>query len=137
MEVIHVAINWIVLHWDTILELLGGGAGLSVLLQWVLHKLHVDSKKLAYTSIHLLSVAAALADFYLANGAILPAYAGLVIAAQTIHRFVVSPVYNTKVLPFLDYLAASKASPVNDAVPAPELQAGDQAVPVPAAGFVS
>jgi hypothetical protein len=47
--------------------LVGGGAGLSVVLQYVIHKLHIDSKKLAYTLIHLLSIGAAASAFYLDN----------------------------------------------------------------------
>ena len=98
-------------HAQAILALLGGGAGLSVILEYVLNKSHIDSKKLAYTLIHVLSIVSALALWYLDNKGILPAYAGLVIAAQTIHRFAISPVYNNQILPYLEYKATKKVVP--------------------------
>ena len=99
-------------HWPAILALLGGGAGISVILEYALNKLHVDSKKLAYTLVHVLSALSAVAVWYLDNKRLLPAYAGLAIAAQTVHRFVVSPVYNNQILPFLQYKAGQKTEAV-------------------------
>jgi hypothetical protein len=107
LDFVQTSINYGVLHWPAISALVGGGAGLSVLLQYVIHKLHIDSKKLAYTLIHLLSIGAAASAFYLDNINALPAYAGLVIAAQTFHRFVVSPYYSRYVLPYLTFLSES------------------------------
>lgn len=98
-------INYVTLHWPAISALVGGGAGLSVLLQYVLHKLRIDSKKLAYSLIHLLSLGAAAAAFYLDNVNAVGAYAGLVIAAQTVHRFFVGPYYNRYILPYLTFLS--------------------------------
>lgn len=105
--------NYLVAHWPAISALVGGGAGLSVLLQYVLHKLNIDSKKLAYTLIHLLSIGAAASAFYLDNVTALPAYAGLVIAAQTVHRFIVSPYYSKYILPYLTFLSESSPQPTS------------------------
>lgn len=113
LDFIHIIINYIIVHWPAISALVGGGAGLSVFLQFVLHKLHIDSKKLAYTLIHLLSIGAAVSAFYLDNVNAVGAYAGLVIAAQTIHRFIVSPYYNKYVLPYLTFLSENSAQPTS------------------------
>lgn len=107
---LHQIISYVIIHWPAILSLAGGGAGLSVFLQFVIHKLHIDSKKLAYTLIHLLSIAAALSAYYVDNANVLPAYAGLAIAAQTIHRFAVSPYYNKYVLPYLTFLSENEVT---------------------------
>lgn len=111
LQFAHTLYSYVVAHWPAISALVGGGAGLSVFLQYVLHKLHIDSKKLAYSLIHLLSLAAAVSAYYLDNVNALPAYAGLVIAAQTVHRFVVSPYYNKYVLPYLTFLSENTAQP--------------------------
>lgn len=105
LQFAHTLITYVIAHWPVIVSLAGSGAGLSVGLQFVLHKLHIDSKKLAYALIHALSIGAALSAYYLDNQTVLPAYAGLVIAAQTMHRFVVSPYYNKYVLPYLTFLS--------------------------------
>jgi hypothetical protein len=103
----HTLINYLIAHWPAISALVGGGAGLSVVLQYVIHKLHIDSKKLAYVLIHLLSIGAAASAFYLDNVNAIGAYAGLVIAAQTVHRFIVSPYYSKYILPYLTFLSES------------------------------
>jgi hypothetical protein len=119
---IEIAINWVTVHWPALTALVGGGAGLSVLLQYVIHKLHIDSKKVAYTLIHLLSVASALSAYYVANDNVIPAYAGLVIIAQTAHRFFVSPIYSKKVLPYLTFLSENAAVPATQPEPIEEAQ---------------
>lgn len=126
LDFAHTTINYVIAHWPAISALVGGGAGLSVLLQYVLHKLHIDSKKLAYTLIHLLSIGAAVSAFYLDNVNAVGAYAGLVIAAQTVHRFIVSPYYNKYVLPYLTFLSENTALPTSQyeaPAPAPVEQA--------------
>jgi hypothetical protein len=105
LNTINVTINFVIAHWPAISALVGGGVGLSVFLQFVLIKLHIDSKKLAYALIHLLSIGAAASAFYLDNVNAVGTYAGLVIAAQTVHRFAVSPYYNKYVLPYLTFLS--------------------------------
>lgn len=120
LHFVTILINYLQAHWPAISALVGGGAGLSVFLQYVLHRLHIDSKKLAYTLIHLLAIGAAASAYYLDNASVLPAYAGLAIAAQTVHRFIVSPYYNKYVLPYLTFLSESAAQPVTPyAAPAP------------------
>lgn len=119
LHFVTILINYTIANWPAISTLVGGGAGLSIILQYVLHKLHVDSKKLAFTLLHLLSLLSAVSAYYLANTNVLPAYAGLVIAAQVAHRFFVSPYYDKYVLPYLTFLSESAptvASPVPLAV---------------------
>lgn len=113
----HQVVNYVIAHWPAISALVGGGAGLSVMLQAALHKFHVDSKKLAYSLIHLLAIAAAASAFYLDNVNAIGTYAGLVIAAQTVHRFVVSPYYNKYVIPYLNFLSESAAQPTTQYEP--------------------
>lgn len=123
-----ILINYVVAHWPAISALVGGGAGLSIFLQYVIHKLHIDSKKLAYTLIHLLSLGAAASAFYLDNINAVGAYAGLVIAAQTVHRFVVSPYYSKYILPYLTFLSESAPQPTTQyEAPVAPLQAPEPA----------
>lgn len=111
LDFAHTVVNYVTLHWPQISALVGGGAGLSVALEYVLHKLHVDSKKLAYSLLHLFAILAAASAFYLDNVNAVGAYAGLVIAAQTIHRFIVSPYYTKYVQPYLTFLSENAAQP--------------------------
>jgi spore maturation protein SpmB len=111
LDFAHTILSYVIAHWPAISALVGGGAGLSVVLQYVIHKLHIDSKKLAYTLIHLLSIGAAASAFYLDNVNAIGAYAGLVIAAQTVHRFIVSPYYSKYILPYLTFLSETAPQP--------------------------
>lgn len=124
---IEISINWLTVHWPALSAVLGGGATLSVFLQYLIHKLHIDSKKVAYTLIHLLSIISALSAYYLAKDNVFPAYAGLAIAAQTAHRFFISPVYENKILPYLNFLSENAAVPASQ--PAQVEEAPLDAVP--------
>lgn len=132
LDFVHTTINYAIAHWPAISALVGGGAGLSIVLQYILVKLRIDSKKLAYSLIHLLSIGAAASAFYLDNINAVGAYAGLVIAAQTVHRFVVSPYYSKYLLPYLTFLSESAAQPTTP------YEAPVQQAPVAqASGFVN
>jgi hypothetical protein len=126
-------INYMTLHWPAISALVGGSAGLSVALQYVLHKLHVDSKKVAFTLLHAFAVAGALASYYLANESVLPTYAGLALVAQVWHRFAVSPIYNAKIVPYLTFLSENS----NTGQPQSAQLAAPVASQAEAPGFVS
>lgn len=133
MHYLDIIVTWVVNHWPALVALAGGGTSLSILLELILHKLHIDSKKLAYALIHLLSLAGAFASYYLDNTTVLPVYAGLVIAAQTVHRFVVSPYYTKYVLPYLTFLSENA-----DAAIAPSRPVQTQPLEeTPAASFVN
>lgn len=130
LDFVHTIVTYVVAHWPAISALVGGGAGLSVALQYILVKLHIDSKKLAYSLIHLLSLGTAVSAFYLDNVNAVGAYAGLVIAAQTVHRFVVSPYYNRYILPYLTFLSEGVANqyvPSAQERPAPTLESAQPA----------
>jgi hypothetical protein len=109
MHYLTLTLHYLSVHRVALLSLVGGGAGLSVLLEVLLTKLKVDSKKVAYTLLHLFSILTAVSAYYLDNKGVLPAYAGLVIAAQTWHRFAVSPAFDKYVVPFLNWLSDQKA----------------------------
>lgn len=141
LQFAHIALNFVVDHWPALMMLVGGGTGLSVFLQYVLHKFKIDSKKLAYSLIHLLTLGGALAGYYLENLDVLPTYAGLVIAAQTVHRFIISPIYATKILPYLNFLS-EKTVPAATAqlqrpLPQQPIQAAQPAPAAPAASFLN
>lgn len=112
---LHTTLTYLVAHHQALLQLLGGAAGISVLLESLLLKLknkwHVDSKKLAFTLLNLFTgITAILTPFVTAmpmkNA---PAvYASLALIAQTWHRFVVSPAYTKWVTPFLEYQAGKQ-----------------------------
>lgn len=135
MHEIHTIIHWAALHKDQLLALVGGAGGLSLLLESLLTKLkrawQIDSKKLAFTLIHVFSAVTAAATIYLSNisgkdG--LPIYGTLVLLAETWHRFVISPAYSKWVIPFLNYLSNQKpvATTSTPAVPAtPVVPAAD------------
>lgn len=116
--------NYLQAHWPTILALLGGGAGVSVLLETLLAKLHINSKKVAYTLLHFFAIATTAATYFLANLKgydTLPVYATLVIFAQTWHRFAVSPAYNKYIVPYLQYLENKQPAATSTVAPTPEL----------------
>lgn len=120
-HLLSVLVNWLSINWGTLLGLVGGGAGLSVVLEVLLKKLNVNSKKLAYTAVHVLSIVTAVVAYLIANQPTtdVPAvYAALVIAAQTVHRFMVSPAYTKYIVPFLQYQAGQKpVTPVQPETP--------------------
>ncbi len=112
----HTLLNYLYLHKADVLGLAGGAAGLSVLLESLLLKLkrsrwHVDSKKLSFVLLHLFTAATTAATFLLSN---LPkadaatVYGSLTIAAEFWHRFADSPAFGKVVVPFLEYVSATK-----------------------------
>lgn len=123
----HTLLTYLSIHKADILSLAGGAAGLSVLLESLLLKLkrskwHIDSKKLSFALLHVLTVSTTVAIYLLTNlpkadaGTI---YASLTIAAEMWHRFAVSPVFNKAVVPFLEYLSNTKVQ--TDTVVQPSL----------------
>lgn len=111
-------LHYVTHHQADILSLFGGAAGLSVLLESLLLKLkrshwHIDSKKLAFTLLHVFAVASSVATYLIGN---LPKmdtttiYGSLVIAAEFWHRFAVSPLFSKTIVPFLDYLSNQQES---------------------------
>lgn len=112
MHLLTITLHYLSTHGAAIGALFGGGAGLSVGLEFVLHKLHINSKKVAYTLLHVFSVIIALSSYYIDSSSVLPTYAGLALAAQTVHRFAVSPWYTKYIEPYLTYLSESNAASV-------------------------
>lgn len=117
----HTLLNYLYLHKADVLGLAGGAVGLSVLLEGLLLKLkrgrwHIDSKKVSFVLLHLFTAATTAATFLMTN---LPTadtatvYGSLIIAAEFWHRFAVSPAFNKVVVPFLEYLGATKVQTGN------------------------
>lgn len=124
-------INYLQNHWQLILALFGGAGGLSVVLETVLHKFKIDSKKVAYTLLHIFTFVTTVVAYFLANLKqydVLPFYGSIVIFAETWHRFVISPAYTKWFVPFLEFqsnrqVAVEPSIPVAEPQPAvaPEL----------------
>ena len=136
LHIAHIILTWIIDHWPALTALVGGSASLSIFAEFVIHKLHIDSKKLAYTLIHVLSFGAAVSAYYLDNASAMPTYASLVIIAQTFHRFIVSPYYTKYVLPYLNYLSQASPQPTTPYQPPQVDQTPVAPVDTPT-GFVS
>lgn len=137
MHNINLFLTWVSIHKEILLSVAGGSAGLSALLEVILHKFKVDSKKIAYSLIHVFSAITALATYYLSATSGQKAvgiYAALALVAQTWHRFVISPAYNKYIAPFLNYLQTNKAQPATPAAPTTPL---DPPAPTPADSFTS
>ncbi|CAB4132482.1 hypothetical protein UFOVP253_25 [uncultured Caudovirales phage] len=117
MDIVHTIINYLTAHWGAILALTGGSAGLSALTELIIQKAHVDSKKVAYTLVHFLSFASGIVAYVAMQDNAVGVYATLVIGAQTIHRFLLSPAYVRYIEPYLQYKANQK--PASEPVPAP------------------
>jgi hypothetical protein len=112
LHLLTVVLHWVSLHHTQLLALVGGAGALSVFLESVLLKLknkwHIDSKKLAFSLLHVLTLVTTVTTYYLSNIGnkdVLPVYGSLVIFAEFWHRFAVSPAYNRWVVPFLTWLS--------------------------------
>lgn len=113
---VHTLLTYLAAHHQALLQLLGGAAGISVLLESLLLKLknkwHVDSKKLAFTLLNLFTAITAVLTPFVTSAPMKNApavYASLALIAQAWHRFVISPAYTKWVTPFLEYQAGRKA----------------------------
>lgn len=132
---LHTILTYLSIHKADLLSLAGGAAGLSILLESLLLKLkrsrwHVDSKKLSFTLLHILTIATTVATYLLANlpkADIGSVYASLTIAAEMWHRFAVSPGFTKIVVPFLQYLSTTKVK--TGSVVQPSLDPAGSAAP--------
>ena len=109
----HTTINYITLHQEPLLALVGGAAGLSAFAELILHKLKVkftiNSKAFSFALVQLLAIIASLASWVLAHENLELVYPWLATIAAFVHRYLVSPVYTTKILPYLEQRAETKA----------------------------
>lgn len=108
-------INWIIANKDTLLPLVGGAAGLSVLAQGILHKINVkwgiSSKAFAYTLVQVLTIIASVSAYIISGSNIAIVYPWLATIAAFVHRYAVSPYYTKKVLPYLTFLSENSVQP--------------------------
>lgn len=120
---LHTILNYLIVHRATVLQLVGGGAGLSVALEVVLHKFKINSKKVAFTLLHVFTIITSLSTYYLSGHSPVPVYAALTIISQTVHRFAVSPWYAKYIQPWLEFEAGQKAAAASAAPAAPAAEA--------------
>jgi hypothetical protein len=134
LNFVHIVINWAILHRVALLSLIGGGTGLAVFAQGLLHKLNVkwqiNSKAFSYTLVQVLVIAASVSAYLVDNTSITTVYPWLAAIAATVHRYAVSPYYTKKVLPYLEFQASQQV-----AEPAPQV-AAPVAPAIPAVSFV-
>lgn len=110
INIIVVVIQWIQAHWPVIYAAVGGGIGLSALAELIITKAKIDSKKVAYTLVHSLSLTAGIVAYLVAHENAFAAYGTLVIIAQTAHRFFLSDFYTKTIVPFLNWRASQSAT---------------------------
>ena len=105
-------LNWIAAHHTVLISIAVGALGLSVTLETLLTKFKVQSKKLAFSLLHIFSALTGVATFFmgLTGKQAFGTYAGLALAAEGWHRFVVSDVNTKYVTPFLTWLANQKTA---------------------------
>lgn len=124
-------------HPGSVLSVIWGSLGLSVGLETLLTKYSVQSKKLAFTLLHVISAVSGLATWYV-SGSVSHAggvYASLVIVAGFWHRFVVSDVNQKYVTPFLKWLSTQNvAATPAAAVTEPTVAQPEPPAPVPPVG---
>lgn len=115
-------INWVTTHPNTDLNIILGSGALSLILEKLLTQYHVNSKKLAFTSLHVIGiVTAGLATLLAHLQGLAPAglYASIVVFAGIWHRFMISGIYDKEIEPVLNDLASQPAPAAEPAVPAP------------------
>lgn len=123
MNDITTILNWVDTHRESVLAIIGGSAGVSVILEIILTKFHVDSKKIAFSMLHVFTGLTAICSWWIgmSGKAAVGTFAGLTIIAQVWHRFAVSGVNQNYVTPFLSWLSEQnepKAAPLAVAPPA-------------------
>src|SRR5882757_2056511 len=106
--------DYVTTHHNALFALVGGAGGLSIAVQWFLHKFKIDGAKLAFTLSHIFAFATAVSAYYLDNAH--PnagvTYGWIWVLSQFWHRFAVNPAYNKYVLPFLDWLTKQRTTKV-------------------------
>lgn len=106
-------LTWISAHPAVDLNILLGAGGLSLVLEKLLTKYQVVSKKVAFLALHAFSLVTALVAWYLSH---IPAtdaagiYGALAIAASWWHRFMISGIYQKDIEPVLEKMAADTSS---------------------------
>lgn len=115
--------SYVQTHETALLALVGGAGGVSVAIQWFLHRFKINGAVLSFFISHIFAGATAVAAYILdtvhPNAGV--TWGWLWLAAQFWHRLAINPVYNRYVLPFLDWLGKQKAvqsaKPSSDAMP--------------------
>jgi hypothetical protein len=128
---LHTVILWVTTHKEGLLELAGGSAGLSIFAQGLLHKIlkrwpivnDIRKKVFSFTLVQLLTLGASLVAYLYAKADFMVVYPWLATVVATVHRFLVSPYYVKKVLPYVEYQAAQQEIKQNaNQVEAPSIE---------------
>lgn len=107
--------HYVIVHQKAILALIGGSAGLWVVVQTFLVKLHINGPKLSFAISHLFALLTAVSTYALSSASpnIAITYSWVWVLLQTWHHFVLNPNYNKYVLPFLTWLNGVKIPAAN------------------------
>lgn len=112
-ELLHITnLIWayVTLHKNAILAIVGGSAGLWVVVQTVLVKLKINGPKLSFAISHIAAFLTALATYWLSSSSpnVGITYGWLWVALESWHHLVLNPNYNKYFVPFLSWLNTVK-----------------------------
>lgn len=112
MHVLTLIINYVVAHKTALLALVGGSGGISVTVQTLLHTAKIQGYIKSFFVSHVMAFAGALLTYAVSgtNYNVGAVYLFIWFVSQFWHALAVNPLYNKKVLPFLDLLAKTRAS---------------------------
>lgn len=112
-------VDYVIAHKDAILPILGSATGLSVATLTLVHKLSdrvtgeagtIKRKVFSYILVQALTVITSVAAFLIANVNVAHLYPWLATVVTAVHQLAISPIYKTKVLPYLEFQAGQKAT---------------------------
>jgi len=115
-HILQIVVAYVTTHQEALLALVGGAGGLSMAIQWFLHRFKINGPVVSFAVSHVFALATAAAAYILdsvhPNAGV--TYGWIWFIAQFWHRLVVNPAYNHYVLPFLDWLAKQKVAKATD-----------------------
>lgn len=107
--------NWVLANPKLVAWVVASGGALSALLEMVLQRYKINSKKLAFTLLHLITIITTVlvsATTGLKGYIPVELYSALTIVALFWHRFLIGDAYTKYIEPYLNFLAAQQnASP--------------------------
>jgi hypothetical protein len=120
-HILQITVSYWSVHHDALLGLVGGSAGLWVIVQSFLHKFKINGPVVSFIISHVFALVTAVAAYVLDN--VHPnvgvTYGWIWFAAQFWHRLILNPAYDKYVIPFLDWLSKQKLAKSLPATPIP------------------
>lgn len=126
-------LHWISANPNAVLNIVLGSGAISLVLEKVLTKYQVESKKVAFILLHVFGIVTAVLATLVANlKGFAPAgvFAAVTIIAGIWHRFLISGIYTKEVEPELNKLANSNTSSITSPTLATPLAPADVTPPL-------